>query len=89
MKKIILLFVLLFTIQFSAQEKEQTIKDVKQAAYNYIDAFYKADTTLALKSVHKEVRKVGWWYNDKKKAFTGNLEMPFDKLVALAKKMEC
>lgn len=86
MKKFIVAILLLFTIQFSAQEKEQAIKDVTQAAYNYIDAFYKADTTLAYKSVHKEVRKVGWWYNDKKKAFTDNLEMPFDKLVALAKK---
>lgn len=86
MKSIITLFVLAISLTTFSQKKEQAIKDVTQAAYNYIDAFYKADTTLAHKSVHKEVRKVGWWYNDKKKAFTDNLEMPFDKLVALAKK---
>ncbi|MGB0892064.1 MAG: nuclear transport factor 2 family protein [Flavobacteriaceae bacterium] len=86
MKSIITLFVLAISLTTFSQEKEQAIKDVTQAAYNYIDAFYKADTTLAYKSVHKEVRKVGWWYNDKKKAFTDNLEMPFDKLIALAKK---
>ena len=86
MKTFSFLIVLLFTIQFSAQEKEQTIKDVKQAAYNYIDTFYKADTTLAHKSVHKDLRKVGWWFDKKKDNYSNKFEMPFDKLIALAKR---
>lgn len=86
MKKLSLLFIFFFAIHISAQEKEQAIKNVKQAAFNYIDAFYQADSTLAYKSVHKKVRKVGWWYSDKKKVYSKNLEMPFDALVKLAKK---
>ena len=86
MKNFVLLILLLFTISFTAQKKEQAFKQVTKAAFNYIDAFYKADTTLAYKSVHKEVRKVGWWYNDKDKAYSSNLEMPFKALIDLAKK---
>ena len=86
MKSITIVLILFFTIQLSAQEKQQAIKDVTQAGYNYIDTFYKADTTLAYKSVHKDVRKVGWWFDKKKKAYTDNLEMPFNKLVSLAKR---
>ncbi|WP_299156059.1 nuclear transport factor 2 family protein [uncultured Tenacibaculum sp.] len=86
MKALYYLIILLFTIQLSAQKKEQAIKDVKQAAYNYIDTFYKADTTLAYKSVHKDVRKVGWWFDKKKGKFSNKSEMPFDKLIALAKR---
>lgn len=81
-----MLLAVFFIVQLTAQNKNREIKDVTQAAYNYIDAFYKADTTLAYKSVYKEVRKAGWWFNKKKEAYSDNLEMPFDKLVALAKR---
>lgn len=86
MKSIILLFALFFTISITSQNEDTVIKDVKQAAFNYIDAFYKVDTTLAYKSVHKNLRKVGWWYDQKKKAYSGDIEMPFDDLISLAKK---
>lgn len=85
MKPLLTILVLLLSISIFSQEKEQAIKDVKQAAFNYIDTFYKADTTLAYKSVHKDVRKVGWWYSDKKKSYSKNLEMPFNALIKLAK----
>ena len=86
MKSLTILFALFFSVQLIAQDKKQEVKDVTQAGYNYIDTFYKADTTLAYKSVHKDVRKVGWWFDKKKNTYTDNLEMPFDKLIALAKK---
>ena len=84
MKTVILLLALVISVSAFSQEKETAVKDVTSAAYNYIDAFYKADTTLAYKSVHKDLRKVGWFYNDEKKAYTDALEMPFDKLIDLA-----
>ena len=86
MKSLAILFALFFSVQLIAQDKKKEVKDVTQAGYNYIDTFYKADTTLAYKSVHKDVRKVGWWFDKKKNTYTDNLEMPFDKLIALAKK---
>jgi len=86
MKILTFLFALLFVTLLFAQEKEQAIKNVTQAGYNYIDTFYKADTTLAYKSVHKELRKVGWWYDKKKSAYSDKSEMSFDKLINLAKR---
>ncbi|MET2986134.1 nuclear transport factor 2 family protein [Aureibaculum conchae] len=86
MKPLTILIALLFTLQVTAQEKEQAVKDVTQAAYNYIDTFYKVDTTLAYKSVHKDLRKVGWWYDDKKSGYSDASEMSFDRLISLAKR---
>lgn len=86
MRTLTIIFALLFVTHFSAQNKDTAIKEVTQAAYNYINAFYKADTTLAYKSVHKDVRKVGWWFDEKKGTYSDNLEMPFDKLISLAKR---
>ena len=86
MKTITILITLLFTVCITAQDKDSAIKDVTQVANNYIDTFYKVDTTLAYKSIHKNLRKVGWWYDDKKKAYSRDLEMPFDALINLAKK---
>lgn len=86
MKTLTILIALVFTLQITAQDKEQVFKDVTQAAYNYIDTFYKVDTTLAYKSVHKDLRKVGWWYDDKKSAYSDASEMSFDRLIGLAKR---
>lgn len=85
MKSLTLIVVLLFSIQIAAQEKEMAIKNVTEAAYNYIDTFYKADTTLAYKSVHPELRKVGWWYDTKKSSYSDSSEMSFSSLIKLAK----
>jgi len=86
MKPLTILIALFFVLQVTAQEKEKAVKDVTQAAYNYIDTFYKVDTTLAYKSIHKNLRKVGWWYDDKKSAYSDASEMPFDRLISLAKR---
>jgi len=86
MKPTAVLFALFFTIYITAQDKESTIKDVTQAGYNYIDTFYKVDTTLAYQSVHKELRKVGWWYDKKKSSYSDASEMSFDRLISLAKR---
>lgn len=86
MKSLTFLLALLYITQLSAQEKEQAIKDVTATSYNYINTFYKVDTTLAYKSIHKDLRKVGWWYDTKKNTYSDAIEMPFDKLINLAKR---
>lgn len=86
MKSLTILIALFFVLQVTAQEKEKAVKDVTQAAYNYIDTFYKVDTTLAYKSIHKDLRKVGWWYDDKKSTYSDASEMSFDRLISLAKR---
>ncbi len=86
MKQLTIILFFFICVQMKAQEKEIAIKEVTQTSYNYIDTFYKVDTTLAYKSVHKDVRKVGWWYDTKKNSYSGALEMPFEALINLAKK---
>jgi hypothetical protein len=67
---------------------QQTVKTdvdaVKEACFNYIDAFYKADTSLAHTSVHKTLQKRGFFYDTSKAAYSTQLEMPFQALVRLA-----
>ncbi|MFP2996514.1 nuclear transport factor 2 family protein [Spongiivirga sp. MCCC 1A20706] len=86
MKTLLIALLMGISLQIAAQAKEMAIENVTKASYNYIDAFYQVDTSLAYQSVHKDLRKVGWWYSDKTKSYSDALEMPFDKLVDLAKK---
>lgn len=85
MKYLILILAFASSTSLLAQDKDMAIKSVEATAYNYLDIFYNADTALAYKSIHKDLRKVGWYYDDKKQAYSGALEMPFDQLISLAK----
>ncbi len=87
MKRTFLLLSLLVTLtSITAQNSENDLADVKAACLDYINTFYKADTTLAYRSVHKSVRKTGFYFKDDDKAYSQQLEMAFDKLVGLAKR---
>ncbi|HEY1007796.1 MAG TPA: nuclear transport factor 2 family protein [Sphingobacteriaceae bacterium] len=59
---------------------------IRAACLDYIDAFYRADTTLAYRSVHPKLQKRGFAYSEQNKAWSRQLEMPFPALVNLAKK---
>ncbi len=86
MKPLKLLFALLFVVSLcQAQETESEIEAVKAACLNYINTFYEADTTLAYKSVHPSVRKVGFYFKNDEKTYSPQLEMPFQDLIKLAK----
>ncbi|WP_394973978.1 nuclear transport factor 2 family protein [uncultured Croceitalea sp.] len=87
MKKVILILPFLLAMtSITAQNSESEISSVKAACLDYINTFYKADTTLAYRSVHKSVRKTGFYFKDDDKIYSEQLEMPFDKLVSLAKR---
>ena len=86
MRSAILVLSILFSITVSSQDQEIAVKEVTEAANNYINTFYKVDTTLAYKSVHPKLRKVGWWFNKKKNEYANASEMPFDRLINLAKR---
>jgi hypothetical protein len=76
---------LLFCAVCSAQEKtESDIAAIREACFNYIDAFYKADTTLAQTSVHPSLQKRGFSYDKAKAAYSSQLEMPYPALMRLA-----
>jgi len=61
------------------------VAGVRQACFNYIDTFYKADTTLAYASVHPSLQKRGFSYDAKTNTYSRQLEMPFPALIRLAK----
>jgi len=60
------------------------VAGVKQACFNYIDTFYKADTTLAYQSIHPSLQKRGFSYSEKTSSYSKQLEMPFPALIRLA-----
>ena len=76
---------LLISYCCSAQQTaDADVAAVREACFNYTDAFYKADATLAHASVHPSLQKRGFAYDKSKAAFSNQLEMPFPALVRLA-----
>lgn len=59
-------------------------KAVKAAILDYVDGLYLVDSTRIEKSVDTTLRKIGYWYNPKEKAWTGGSNMTYNQLVALA-----
>jgi len=73
-----------FCAQFSFAQTADEI-GIRNACLDYIDAFYKADTTLAYRSVHPLLQKRGFAYSAKNQKYSDQLEMPFPTLISLAK----
>ena len=89
--------ILLFTLLFSACDKnekennfvkkgynQEDYNKVKAAITDYVEALYLVDSTRILKSVDPKLRKIGYWYNPKEKAYRDNLEMTQQQLARLA-----
>ena len=86
MKKLLTTTILLATLSVGyAQSSSEEMTAVRQACYDYIDAFYRADTTLAFRSIHPSLQKRGFSYSTKDNNYSNQLEMPFPALVSLAK----
>ncbi len=83
---VILSFCFISQISFTQNSHQVDIDGVKEACMNYINTFYKADTTLAYKSIHSSLRKTGFYFSEEKGQYSKQLEMPFDALINLAKK---
>lgn len=86
MKKLLLFCCLLMAETVYAQNGQSAdAPAVRQACLNYIDAFYRVDTTLAYASVHPSLQKRGFYFDPKTGVYSRQLEMPFPALVRLAK----
>jgi len=59
-------------------------KSVKAAILDYVEGLYLADSTRIEKSVDSTLRKIGYWYNKKEKAWTDGSNMTYNQLVSLA-----
>jgi hypothetical protein len=82
---IIVLAILHTACAFAQKKPSLDAVAIHKACYNYIDAFYKGDTTLAYKSVHSSLQKRGFFFSDKTNSYSEQLEMPFPALIHLAK----
>jgi hypothetical protein len=87
MKKVMLsaLLTLFIVTAFAQGSQQEDLAGVRQACFNYIDTFYKVDTTLAYESIHPTLQKRGFSYNEKTSTYSKQLEMPFPALIRLAK----
>ncbi|TMM28786.1 nuclear transport factor 2 family protein [Polaribacter aestuariivivens] len=63
---------------------QEDFKGVENAILNYVEALYLVDSTKIIKSVDPKLRKIGFWYHPKEKAYRDNLEMTHEQLVRLA-----
>ncbi|MDB5241032.1 MAG: hypothetical protein JWP57_1657, partial [Spirosoma sp.] len=78
MKTLLVSTVLLLSVfgALAQSKPEEDLAGVRQACFDYIDAFYKADTTLAFQSVHPTLQKRGFSFDEKTGAYSRQLEMP-------------
>lgn len=70
---------------YAQDNAAQELAAVRQACFDYIDTFYRADTALAYRSIHPSLQKRGFSYSPKAESYSGQLEMPFPALISLAK----
>lgn len=84
MKTLVSISLLLLSTCLYAQSVDDEIAAVREACFDYINAFYKADTTLAHKSVHPSLRKTGFYWQKDQEEYSDQLEMPFRDLISLA-----
>lgn len=89
MKKTFLSFCLVFIwvavwSPARAQQPSAEAAGIQEACFNYIDAFYKSDTTLAYRSIHPTLQKRGFYFDEKAGGYSKQLEMPFPALIKLA-----
>lgn len=60
------------------------LANVENAIKDYVEGIYLVDSTRIEKSVDSTMRKIGYWYNPKKKEYVDNLPMTYKQLVRLA-----
>ena len=69
------------TSNVKAHEEYQ---NVYQAVENYVNALYDAKPDLIAESIDTTLRKIGYYYNAKDKAYADNLPMTYSQLYNLA-----
>lgn len=57
---------------------------VESAILDYVESLYLVDSSRVSRSVHPELRKRGYWYNEEEAKYYDNLDMTFEELRKLA-----
>ncbi|NND14862.1 MAG: hypothetical protein HKN89_00890, partial [Eudoraea sp.] len=83
---ILLLICIVAWSSLQAQDPTKEVQAVEEACFDYIHAFYKADTTLAYRSIHKSLRKTGFRWIKQKEMYSEQKELPFNDFISLVKR---
>ena len=59
-------------------------KAVRQAVLDYVEGIYEVDPSRIERGVHKELRKLGFWYSEEEGGYKGPLPMTYQELHDLA-----
>jgi len=59
-------------------------KAVRQAVLDYVEGIYEVDPARIERSVHKDLRKAGFYYDDEEKGYKGPHPMTYQQLYELA-----
>ena len=70
--------------QSNQLEYDADYQAVHTAILDYVEGIYLVDSSRIARSVHPELRKRGYWFNAKEKAYRDNLDMTFQQLKDLA-----
>lgn len=75
-----LIFAFAFTTGKDSIQDHPEYKGVHASLTDYVEGLYLVDSTRIEKSVHPELRKRGYWYNEEQKKYYDNLDMSFEQL---------
>ncbi|MBT8219003.1 MAG: nuclear transport factor 2 family protein [Bacteroidia bacterium] len=92
MKKLFSTFCLISFIAVSASfaqtpvlpEYNDDYQGVQSAILDYVEGLYLVEPSRIEKSVHKELRKRGYWFDEKENDYRDNMDMNFMELKDLA-----
>lgn len=60
-------------------------KAVRQAVLDYVEGIYEVDPSRIERSVHKDLRKAGFYYDDEENGYKGPHPMTYQQLYELAR----
>jgi len=74
----------MLTAQSQHPEYKADYQAVNVAILDYVEGIYLVDSSRIARSVHPELRKRGYWFDKKNKAYNDNLDMTYTQLKNLA-----
>lgn len=87
MKALILSLLLCFSLSLIGQNPSDEAL-IETTLNNYVDAFYKGDTTKLKKAIKPRLYKFGYWKNKKNGNYEYYDQMTYDKAMAFVQKMK-
>jgi hypothetical protein len=87
MKRFLTILLLLFSFSIFAQETSDKLQ-IETTLNNYIDAFYKGDTTKLKAAIKPRLNKFGYLKNKKSGDYEYYEHMSYDKAIAFVTKMK-